>query len=136
VVIPLNLPSDFALSVLKATAGIVLLALPFGLAYAGLLIYGWTMRPADRSRLWALNPHPVFLSGFLLLLLGITIAWPAVRGRIDPCDSEAAGTPRSVPRHLEIFRAPILRPGQPIRPYPKPGEPTAIYLCMSYGLPD
>ncbi len=134
--IPLNLPSDFVLKVVTMITGILFLTLPFGLAYVGLLIYAWKLRPAERTSLWAHRPHPVFLWGFLLLLLFSGIAWPVFHARIDPCDSEEAKNPRFAPKHIEIFRAPILHPGEPIRPEPRPGEPTAIYICMSYDLPD
>ncbi len=135
-VLPLNLPSDFVLSVIMIIAGILLFAVPFGLAYVGLLIHGWKPRHAERNALWAHSPHPVFLWGFLLLLLFSSMAWPVFRARIDPCDSEEAKNPRFVPKHIEIFRAPILYPGESIRPGPRPGEPTAIYICMSYDLLD
>ena len=135
-VIPLNLPSDFTLSALTWTAGVLVLVLPFGLAYAGLLLYVWTRHPAERTALWAEAPQWVALLGFLLLVVGASLAERIVLGRIEPCDAEAAANSRFVPKHLEIFRAPILHPGELVRVYPRRGESTEIDICIVYGVSD
>jgi hypothetical protein len=114
----------------------LMLGLPFGLAYVGFFIYAWTRHPVERKILWAQAPQWVPMLGFLLLLLGGSLAERTVLRRIEPCDAEAAANTRFVPKHLEIFRAPILHPGEPIRVYPRQGEPTEIDICMVYDVPD
>ena len=111
-VIPLNLPSDFTLSALTWTAGILVLVLPFGLAYAGLLLYVWTRHPAERTALWAEAPQWVALLGFLLLVVGASLAERIVLGCIEPCDAEAAANSRFVPQAPRDFSRTDPAPGR------------------------